>query len=106
MKQSMCFFATLLVALSEGCYSPKVSDNNMSKSSTMSENCIGTATIDEDGTLWFKIPIESTDVNGMKADGMFPVYKTEPKYPLFLNHVGEIKPGNEVGVLPWPPELR
>jgi hypothetical protein len=59
---------------------------------------IGTARIDVEGTLKLMLRL---DQGGMIGDGVVTYKKGSPHYQEVLDHIGPIKPGEQVPVKEW-----
>ena len=60
---------------------------------------IGTAWMAEDGTITMKLRAAGQGVLGV---GTLSYPKHHPNYAEILQHLGPMKPGDEVQVRPWP----
>lgn len=63
------------------------------------EEYIGTAWMDQDGTITMRLRAEGPGVVGV---GTLSYPKTHPQYDEILKHLGPMKPGDEAPVRPWP----
>ena len=63
---------------------------------------IGQAQMAADGTL--TLDLESVECDGSRAMGRIVVQPTDPRYRGYLDHIGEIRPGETRPVRPWPAE--
>ncbi len=66
---------------------------------SIDDEYIGTATMDDDGTINMKLRAVGPGIVGA---GMVSYAKNHPNYREVLQHLGPIKPGVEVMVKPWP----
>lgn len=66
-----------------------------------SEQYIGTATMENDGTIVLRLRAE-LDQGANYGEGYFRYPPTDPEYQTILKHVGSLKPGESRHVLPWP----
>jgi hypothetical protein len=60
---------------------------------------IGTATMDDEGTLYLFLRAE--DPSGAVGDAMFEFPRDHEKYQKMIDHLGGIQPGEEKLVPPW-----
>jgi hypothetical protein len=60
---------------------------------------IGTATMDDAGTLYLFLRAESPD--GSVGDAMFQYPPGHANYQAFIDHVGGLRPGEQKLVPPW-----
>lgn len=60
---------------------------------------IGTARMDADGTISMKLRATGA---GLVGFGTLSYPKNHPNYAEILQHLGPMKPGDEVDVRPWP----
>ena len=68
----------------------------------MTGQSIGTATMEDDGTIVLQLRAEGP--NGLIGDALFRYPKTHADYEMVLAHVGGLKPGESKPVPPWPEE--
>ena len=66
----------------------------------MVERSIGTATMDEDGTLILQLRAETE--TGIIGDSLLRIDKNHPKYQEYLDHIGGLNPGESKEDPPWP----
>ena len=88
----LALYAMLLGAIA-GCSTPR--------SSPMPEY-IGRAQMAADGTL--TLDLESVECDGSRAMGRIVIQPTDSRYRDYLDHIGEIRPGETRPVRPWPAE--
>ncbi len=67
--------------------------------SQIEDEYIGTAKMDDDGTIKMKLRAVGPGVMGV---GNLSYAKNHPQYAEILQHLGQMKPGDEVMVRPWP----
>ena len=89
------FFPTILgpclVAISlSGCQSNPV---------TPPETTIGAATMLSDGTL--SVQFRATADTGAIGDALIVLRPEDPRYKEFIEHIGDLKPGETKAVRPW-----
>lgn len=60
---------------------------------------IGTATMNDDGTLVLRLRAEAED--GTVGEGFFTYAPGDPDYESVLKHLGGMKPGESRAVPPW-----
>ena len=94
-----------LLTLALGCSSfhSEPSDNSTAKNNvqTPTQDSIGSATMNNDGTIVLQLRAESPNAIG-DAQLFYP--PNHPRYNYILKHIGPIKPGENKPVRPWPSE--
>lgn len=65
----------------------------------ISEESIGTASIDNDGTIYLRLISKGPGPEGV---GYFSYKPNDPNYEKILAHVGPLTPGETRAVKPWP----
>lgn len=60
---------------------------------------IGTAWMDDDGTIIMRLRAVGP---GIVGTGTLTYPRTHPQYHEILDHLGPMKPGDEIAVRPWP----
>jgi hypothetical protein len=66
---------------------------------TDDEIYIGIAWMEEDGTITMQLRADGAGVVGV---GTLSYPKHHPQYQMVLAHLGELAPGQQVSVRPWP----
>ena len=66
----------------------------------MTDDSIGSATMEADGTIVLQLRAEGTD--GQTGDGLLRYPPAHPRYQEILQHLGGLKKGEVKAVPPWP----
>lgn len=66
----------------------------------MTQQIIGVAWMEEDGTIVLRLRAEGPD--GLRGTGMLTYPKNHPQYAEIMAHVGPLEPGEHKPVAPWP----
>jgi len=64
------------------------------------QETIGSATMERDGTITLHLSVD--DPNAGIGDGVITYRRSDPDYDYVLDHIGNLKPGENVAVRPFP----
>jgi hypothetical protein len=65
----------------------------------ITNNSIGTASLDEDGTL--KLALHKSIDTRFNFGTVLIIKPDNPRYQAYLNHIGDIYPGEQRPIPPW-----
>jgi hypothetical protein len=83
-----------------GCRGQSPAHDKPSDGAAHSEESIGEATMEPDGTIVLMLRAEGP--GGVRGDAVLRYPPTHPEYQETLRHLGGLKPGDHKPVPPWP----